>query len=315
MPLALPPDPPPVGFPELEAGAPCPPHLRGGLVAIGNFDGVHRGHQHVLADARALAVGRPLIALTFEPHPRTFFAPTSPVPRLTDQRSKTRLLAPLVDAVAIARFDAAFAKLSAEEFIRKILRDWLDARQVVCGPDFRFGAGRSGDSATIEAAGLAVTSATTFLEAGQRVSSSAIRKALAQGDIPSAARALGRGPFFTATVIHGRKEGRQLGYPTANMALDPTTPLAHGIYAVRTRIRGTWHDGVASFGRRPTFDNGAPLFEVFVFDFADDLYGVEIDVVLVSYIRPERKFSSLDALISQMDDDSAQARAALTAEG
>ncbi|MFN3855165.1 MAG: bifunctional riboflavin kinase/FAD synthetase [Phreatobacter sp.] len=320
MPLTLPPPRPGAGYPVLTRGAAAPAGLRGGVVAIGNFDGVHRGHAHVVATAVAAARRRGLaaLALTFEPHPRQHFQPDRPLFRLSDPAGKVRLLASLgLDAVAVATFDAAFAALTAEAFVADVLGTWLGAAEVVVGADFRYGAGRTGDVATLAAAGatagFAVTVVEGLCEAGGIVSSTAIRDRLAQGDVAAAGQLLGRAWFVTGEVIHGEKRGRDLGYRTANVRLDPACGLAHGIYAVRLGLDGAWFDAVASFGRRPTFDNGAPLLETHVFDRVIDLYGREVDIAFFDRIRPELKFDSIEALIARMDRDSQDARAVLAA--
>lgn len=297
-----------------------PAAYREGAVAIGNFDGVHRGHQVVLR--AAMEAGRPAIALTFEPHPRTFFGRREPVFRLTPEPMKARVIAALgLDGTVVAPFDAPFAALPAHRFITDILVGALRARQIVVGEDFAFGAGRSGSIDTLRAAGphhgFEVEVVEGFADegntgvAGRIVSSTRVRDHLIAGDVLAAAHLLGYRYQVIAEVRHGEKRGRQMGYPTANQALGADSKLRHGIYAVRALIDGTWRDGVASFGRRPTFDNGAPLLETFVFDYAGDLYGRTLPVTLVGFLRPELKFSSMDALIAQMNKDSAHARAAL----
>jgi riboflavin kinase/FMN adenylyltransferase len=316
MPLILPPPRPSDDFPVAVFGHPLPGSLRGGVVAIGNFDGVHRGHLHVLDAART--AGRPVVVLTFEPHPRAFFQPEPPLFRLTDPASKLRLLAAApVDGIAVAAFDTGFAALTADQFVQQVLVDWLGATQVVVGRDFHFGSGRGGSVDTLRAAGaasgFAVTEVGALMQGDEPVSSSAIRAALSAGEIGRANALLGHAWFVTSDVIHGEKRGRTLGYPTANLALLPGTAPRFGIYAVRLGIDGRWHDAVASFGRRPTFDNGAPLLEVHVFDFAGNLYGQAVDIVFAGFIRDELKFDGLEPLIAQMDRDSHTARAMLAA--
>jgi riboflavin kinase/FMN adenylyltransferase len=315
MPLILPPPRPPVSFPVIGRSGDLPAHLRGCAVAIGNFDGVHRGHKHVVATARAIAANeqRPSLVLTFEPHPRSYFQPDVPLFRLGDVDAKIRLLAAEgVDGIALLPFDSTLAAMSAGSFVDRILVDWLGAAHVVVGRDFNYGAKRSGDAATLADAGRQRGFGVTQIEAlsGPHgpISSSAIREALAEGRVEVANDLLGHAWFVTAPVIHGEKRGRDLGYPTANLRLDPACGLRHGIYAVRAGIDGHWHDAVASFGRRPTFDNGAPLLEVHVFDLAEDLYDRVIDIAFASFLRPEERFDTLDALIDQMDADSRRAR-------
>lgn len=315
MPLILPPPRPADSFPLLARDRAVPVALRGAVVAIGNFDGVHRGHKHVVAEARrrATEAGRPVVVMTFEPHPRSYFQPEVPLFRLSDPTAKTRLLAGLeIDALAVLPFDRTLAETPAAAFEDHLLVDWLGASEVVVGRDFHYGARRSGSAETLRQAGHAkgfgVVQVAALDSGGTTISSSAIRAALAGGDVVAANGQLGHGWFITATVIHGEKRGRELGYPTANLKLDPACGLRHGIYAVKIGLDGRWLDGVASFGRRPTFDNGAPLLEVHVFDFAGSLYDRDLDIVFAGYIRPEARFDSLEALITQMDQDSRDAR-------
>jgi len=288
--------------------------LRGAVLAIGNFDGVHRGHRAVIdaAVARAAAFGSPAIAVTFEPHPRNVLRPSDPVFRLTDARSKLRLLAMTgLDGALVLTFDKAFAALSAEDFVSRILVGQLGIRGATIGFDFHFGHRRGGSPAFLSEQGarygFTVETASPLEDEGRPVSSSSIRAALAEGRVVEAAELLGYPYFVTAQVEHGDKRGRTLGYPTANLRLGADCGLKHGIYAVRVGIGGTLYDGVASFGRRPTFDNGAVLLEVFLFDFSGDLYGAALDVALIGWIRPEMKFDDAEDLIRRMDQDSSQA--------
>lgn len=290
------------------------------VVAIGNFDGAHRGHAAVAAEARALAAtageGRPaeILALTFDPHPRAFFQPDRPHFRLLDPATRLAALGRIgFDGVVVLPFTAAFAALSPAAFIENILVGKLGVDGVVVGQDFHFGKARAGTPAFLIAEGarlgFAVRLVAPFRDAdGAVISSSAIRAALAAGDITRANAMLGHAYAIRGTVIHGEKRGRDLGFPTANIRLDPASGLAHGIYAVRARVEDGWHDGVASFGRRPHFDNGAPLLETHLFDFTGDLYGREIEVAFVAYLRGEAKFESLDALVTQMNADCVTAR-------
>jgi len=293
---------------------------RGSVVAMGNFDGVHLGHRAVIT--AALEMGKvhrkPALALTFEPHPRRFFSPTTPQFRLSDETAKLRLLAGtgLAGAV-IMTFDKVRAGTTAQDFIHHDLIGRLGVSGIAVGYDFHFGKGRVGSPSLLvnEAPRLGIeVDVQPHIDIDERpVSSSAIRSALAEGQIEDATAMLGGPWFVTGEVIHGEKRGRELGYPTANIRLDNNCGLRHGIYAVRVG-RGTERiDGVASFGRRPTFDNGAPLLEIFLFDFKGDLYGEVLDVAFIGFIREELKFSSVDALVKQMDDDSARARAQLAA--
>ncbi|KJC58323.1 riboflavin kinase [Bradyrhizobium sp. LTSPM299] len=312
------------GFTVIRDNTPASAIPKGAVVAMGNFDGVHLGHRAVIGAALAMgnARGRPALAVTFEPHPRSFFSPNSPQFRLTDESNKLRLLAAtgLAGAVVMT-FDKARAGTTAQDFIHHDLIGRLGISGIAVGYDFHFGKGRVGSPSLLvsEAPRLGIeVDVQAHVDIEERpVSSSAIRMALAEGQIADATTMLG-GPWFaTGEVIHGEKRGRDLGYPTANMRLEKTCGLKHGIYAVRVGLgQGSDQmrvDGVASFGRRPTFDNGAPLLEVFLFDFKGDLYGKVLDVAFISFIRDELKFDAIEALIRQMDDDSATARAALAA--
>lgn len=299
-----------------------PERLRGGVVAIGNFDGVHRGHQAVLGEAldAARQQGVPALVLTFEPHPRQFFRPEVPLPRISPAPMKARILATLgFDAVIEQEFTAAFAGRSADAFVRDVLRDRLGISHVVAGMDFHFGRNREGDPAFLveagERLGFRVTQVRPFLdESGQVVSSSRIREYLAGGDLSAANRLLGYRHSLQGEVIAGRQLGRKLGFPTANLRLHQDVALRHGIYAVRfRRPDGSLHDGVASFGRRPTIEHeGEPLLETFLFDFAGDLYGETCTVSMFAFLREELKFDDLDALTARMRQDEAEARAILS---
>lgn len=305
-----------------DARKPLPPELRGGVVAIGNFDGVHRGHRAVLdkALAKAAALRVPALVLTFEPHPRSVFRPDSPVFRLTPAPLKARLLEGLgFSAVIEYPFTVDFAARSAEDFLRMVLIDGLGASHVVTGFDFHFGKGREGGPAFLMEAGtrhgFGVTLTDAFRdENAEVISSSRIRDALAAGDVSLAAGLLGYRYTVAAEVVRGQQLGRTLGYPTANMALPPETRLKPGIYAVRLRdAAGTIRDGVASFGHRPTVtENGAALLETFVFDFSGDLYGQTCAVSFFGHLRDELKFDGLEPLVVQMRTDEAEARALLS---
>jgi riboflavin kinase / FMN adenylyltransferase len=296
---------------------------RGSVVAMGNFDGVHLGHRAVIAAALEMGRihGRPALALTFEPHPRRFFSPNTPQFRLSDETAKLRLLAGTgLSGVVLMTFDKARAGTSAQDFIHNDLIGRLGVRGIAVGYDFHFGKGRVGSPSLLvkEAPRLGIeVDVQPHVDIDDRpVSSSAIRIALAEGQLDAATAMLGAPWFISGEVIHGEKRGRELGYPTANIRLDQNCALKHGIYAVRVGREGTGEarlDGVASFGRRPTFDNGAPLLEIFLFDFKGDLYGESLDVAFIGFIREEAKFDSIEALIRQMNDDSAHARAQLAA--
>jgi riboflavin kinase/FMN adenylyltransferase len=295
--------------------------LTGGVVAIGNFDGMHRGHQAVLEAARtdAEAIGVPSVVLTFEPHPRDVFRPEEPVFRLTPPHVKARVAAALgLGGLVTVPFTRDFAKVPAETFVREVLVGVLGARRVAIGWNFHFGAGRGGNPDSLEAMGrdlgFTVDVVEPFAdEGGAVVSSSRIRSLLGDGEVAEAAALLGYRWFFEGVVVDGDKRGRTIGYPTANVRLPPQATLRHGIYAVLIEIDGETRQGVASWGRRPTFDDGAPVFETHVFDFAGDLYGKMVAVTPVSYLRPELRFDGVDALVAQMDRDSAEARAFLAA--
>ena len=296
--------------------------LKGGVVAIGNFDGVHRGHRAVIAAAvdRAMALRRPAVALTFEPHPRHLLRPDEPMFRLTDAATKLRLLAATgLDGAVVLTFDAALAGLSAEDFISRVLVERLAVAGAAIGFDFHYGKERSGSPAFLAAEGhrrgFPVEIVPPLEDEGRAVSSSAIRAALAAGRVVEAAELLGNPWFVSAPVIHGDARGRDLGYPTANLKLDPGCGLKHGIYAVRVGLEGLRYDGVASFGRRPTFDDGPPLLEVYLFDFSGDLYGASIDVAFLAWIRSEQKFPSIAELVTRMEEDCRLARAALARSG
>lgn len=301
---------------------PLPESLKGGVIAIGNFDGVHRGHQTVLARALELSTERgvPALVLTFEPHPRSVFNPDRPVFRLTPAPLRACILEALgFHSVIEYPFDREFSQRSAEEFIQSILIDWLGASEVVTGVDFHFGKGREGGPAFLMEAGgrngFGVTLIDAFRDEGTDVvSSSRIRGLLAQGEVAEAAGLLGYRFTVGAEVIKGQQLGRTLGYPTANMALPPEAELKPGIYAVKLRrADGSMHDGVASFGYRPTVtDNGAALLETYLFDFSGDLYGEICSVSFFGYLRPELKFDGLDPLVAQIRRDEEEARALLS---
>lgn len=293
---------------------------RGAVVALGNFDGVHLGHRAVIDAALEMGLrhGRPAYAVTFEPHPRSFFSPNTPQFKLTGLSDKLRLLAAtgLAGAVVMT-FDARRAATPALDFINHDLIGRLGISGISVGFDFHFGKGRSGSPDLLmregPRLGFDVHIQPHIDVDGRAVSSTAIRNALGQGQIDEATALLGYPWFISGEVIHGEKRGRDLGYPTANIRLDPASGLRHGIYAVRVGRGAERFEGVASFGTRPTFDNGAPLLEVFLFDFKGDLYGHRLDVAFIAFLREELKFDGIAALIRQMDEDSTRARAALAA--
>jgi riboflavin kinase/FMN adenylyltransferase len=298
-----------------------PARLERAVFAIGNFDGAHLGHRAVIDRTKRLAaeLGAPGAVLTFEPHPADFFAGKPVVFRLTPKAVKARALEEFgLDGAVILTFDAALAALSAEEFVSKVLVERLGVAAVVIGWDFHFGKGRSGSPAFLKEAGARYGFRVDIIgkieaEGAQpeAISSTAIRRALEAGDVEAAARFLGRDYAIVGTVIAGRKLGRTLGVPTANIALEPSNRLAYGIYAVHVILDGARFGGVASFGTRPTVDDGPPLLETFLFDFDGDLYGRTIEVAFIRRIRGEKKFDNLDALVAEMGRDKEKARAIL----
>jgi len=303
---------------NLDHASPPSDDLTGAVLAIGNFEGVHRGHRALIATAQlhARALGRPAGVLTFEPHPRSFFQPDEPVFRLTDEPAKLRLLAGAgLDGAVVMNFNAALARLEAWEFVEQILVERYRVSGVVVGFDFHFGKGRAGTTDFLaeegRKRGFAVDIVAAVADGDRRISSGAIRLALASGEVEDAMDLLGFPWFVTGEVVHGDKRGRELGYPTLNIRLDPACELRHGIYAVRVGVGGERYDGVASFGRRPMFDTGAVLLEVFLFDFSGDLYGRTPDVAFIAWIRHELNFPTVEDLVRRMDEDSRLARAAL----
>ncbi len=305
----------------------APPGLDHAVVAIGNFDGAHQGHAVVAAHAIALGlrIGRPAVALTFEPHPVDYFSGPGTVFRLTPEAAKARALKRFgLDGMIVLPFNAKIASQSAEDFIAEILVGRLGVSGAVVGYDFHFGRARGGSPAFLAEAGKRHGFVVEIVDkvladvqgAPEAVHSNKARAALENGDVEEAARLLGHPWFIVGEVIHGQKLGRTLGFPTANIALDPSCRLRHGIYAVRFRVDGTTHDGVANFGSRPTVTaNGAPLLEVFVFDFKGDLYGKTAEITPVGWIRGEEKFDGLDALVAEMNRDKEKARVMLAARG
>lgn len=304
---------------RLDGGAPIPQAYRGGVVALGNFDGFHLGHQAVVGAAvsRARAERRPALVATFDPHPVRHFKPDAAPFRLTTLDQRQDLFAAAgADAMLVFGFDAALASLTAEEFAAQRLADALGAAGVVTGEDFTFGKARGGNTAVLAELGhrhgfTAEAMAPVTLD-GAPVSSSRIRDALREGRPRDAAALLTR-PFAIRGVVEpGAQLGRTIGYPTANLRLGSYLRPAYGIYAVRGRLAdGRVLDGAANLGIRPSFDPPVELLEPYFFDFSGDLYGQTIEVELIEYLRPEAKFDSLDALTAQMDQDCARARALL----
>jgi riboflavin kinase/FMN adenylyltransferase len=297
-----------------------PDDARGGAVALGNFDGVHRGHQALLGAAAAAAesLAAPLVVTTFEPHPRTFFRPHDPPFRLTPFRIKAILLQALgVDVLLVLTFDRAMSHLAPEDFVQRVLVDGLAARQVVVGSDFRFGHRRGGDIRLLEQlgrdAGFAVNLVAPVGAAdGEVYSSTRVREYLVTGKPAHAAALLGRPFEIEGRVLHGDRRGRTIGFPTANLDLDGYLRPALGVYAVRAGIGDgdvpEWVDGVANLGRRPTVDGERLLLETHLFDFDRAIYGEHLRVALIEYIRPERRFDGLDALKAQIGEDCVTAR-------
>lgn len=292
--------------------------LRGGVVAIGNFDGVHRGHQSVLDRALEIAQKENVASLvmTFEPHPRAVFQPENRPFRLSPAPLKARLLEILgYDAVIEQNFTREFAGKSAEAFIQDVLIEQLGASHVVTGFDFHFGKGREGGPAFLMDAGKVNNFGVTLVDAfrdedSQVISSSRIRSFLKDGQLGEANAQLGYHFTVSGEVVKGKQLGRTLGYPTANIRLSDDSGLKTGIYSVRFRDgAGKLRDGAASFGIRPTVeDNGEPILETFIFDFDGDIYGQTCEVSLISYLREEAKFDGLEALVTQMKSDEAEAR-------
>ena len=295
--------------------------FRGAIVALGNFDGFHLGHQAVVgrAVARGAHEGKKVIVATFDPHPVRHFRPDAPPFRLTTLNQRERMFAAAgADAMLVFGFNAALAATSAERFVGELLGQRIGASGVVTGSDFTFGAGRTGNAETLRALGaahdIAAETVSPILLDGEPVSSSRIREALKAGDPGSATRLLTRPFAIEGVVVHGDKRGRALGWPTANVELGSFQRPAYGIYAVRVRLHdGSEHAGVANLGVRPMFDPPRELLEAVRFDFDGDLYGRTIEVALHHFLRPEMKFDGLPALKARMDEDAAEARHLLAA--
>ncbi len=302
---------------HLDAAGPCLA-AQGSVVCIGAFDGVHRGHQAILARVkeRARALGLPAIAVSFEPLPREFFA-SGGWPRLSSAREKFECLRAFgIDQVLLLRFNDALAAMSAEDFIDRVLRKRLAAHEVWVGEDFRFGRGRLGDLTMLckagATAGFHAAAVTSLRWEGERISSSRIRMALAHNEYEMAAQLLGRPYTIAGRVVRGKQLGRKLGYPTANLRLHRRVAPVKGIFVVRVHgVELHPMPGVASLGVRPTINGTEPLLEAHLFNFDRDLYGRRIAVEFVSKLREEEKFDSLDLLVKQMDCDAATARRVL----
>ncbi|WP_299676349.1 bifunctional riboflavin kinase/FAD synthetase [uncultured Roseobacter sp.] len=298
------------------------PEDRGASAAIGNFDGVHLGHQSVIDLARQAEPEAPLGIVTFEPHPRSFFAPNAPAFRLMGRDARASRLEKLgVERLYELNFNAALAALAPEDFAQRVIADGLGLRHVIVGADFCFGKARAGTAQHLQTfgaeLGFGVTIAPLMAHTDKTVSSTAIRHALSDGNPALAAEMLGHWHRIEGPVISGEQRGRELGYPTANMSIEGLHPPAFGVYAVLADVlegphTGSYH-GVASLGVRPMFGENRPNLETFIFDFKGDLYGTPLSVGLVEHLRPEETFDNLEALIAQMDADSAQARKILEA--
>jgi riboflavin kinase/FMN adenylyltransferase len=293
-------------------------------LTVGNFDGVHLGHRAMLDRLAAVSRARKLAScvMTFEPHPREFFAPERAPTRLTSLREKLELLAELaVERVHVQRFDDDFARISAEQFIRAVLIDALKVRWILVGDDFRFGAGRQGDFELLRQAGLTsgfeVMRMDTVMVEGVRVSSTAVRELLAVGDLDGAARLLGRPYSISGRVVRGRRLGSQLGFPTANLPLKHNRPALWGIFVVEViGLAEQPLPAVASLGVRPTVvEGGAPLLEVHLLDFARELYGVHLQVRFLKRLRDEEKYAGMDALKLQIARDVEAARSFFESRG
>ena len=298
------------------------PDNRGASVAIGNFDGVHIGHQSVIDLARKAAPDAPLGVMTFEPHPREYFAPDAPPFRLTGAETRAHRLEKLgIERLYELPFNAALAGLEPRAFAEQVIVEGLRLAHVVVGADFCFGKGRAGTAEDLQRfgkeLGFGVTIAPLVTGGDGQVSSTNIRNALTEGRPRDAAAMLGHWHRIDGPVIGGEQRGRELGFPTANMSIEGLHPPKFGVYAVLVDVlsgphAGTYH-GAASVGTRPMFGENRPNIETYLFDFSGDLYGTPLSVGLVDYLRPEQKFDSLDALINQMNVDCDQARAILAA--
>ncbi len=307
----------------LADGSGVPAHLRGSIIALGNFDGFHIGHQAVVARAiaKARSEGRPAIVATFDPHPVRLFVPDAPPFRLTTLDQRERLFAAAgADAMLVFQFTHALAARTAAEFVAMLAQDF-GAAGVVTGEDFTFGKGRAGNVEVLRTLGaqlgLSAEAVPPVADGnGEVISSSRIRDALVAGDCATATRLLSRPFAIEGAVIHGDKRGRTIGFPTANMELGSYLRPAYGIYAVQVRLPdGRIAGGAANLGIRPSFDPPRELLETYVFDTSADLYGRTIEVALIERLRGEAKFDELDALVAQMNDDVARARAILATPG
>ncbi|MFC3174931.1 bifunctional riboflavin kinase/FAD synthetase [Novosphingobium bradum] len=306
---------------RLDSRQPVPEAFRGAIVALGNFDGFHLGHQAVVGEAVRWArdEGRPVLVATFDPHPRRFFVPGSPWFRLTTLDQREELFgAAGADAMLVIHFDASLAAMTGPEWVETMLHRQFGAAGVVTGANFTFGKGRSEPASALarlgEPFGIRARTAPAVLDSGEQVSSTRIRAALQAGDCETATRLLSRPFTIRGPVLHGDKLGRTIGFPTANLALDHYLRPRFGIYAVRGRLPdGQLHAGAANLGVRPTFDPPKELLEPYFFGWSGDLYGHEIDVELHHFLRPEAKFDSLEALTAQIAADCDEAKRVLGA--
>lgn len=305
------------GFIRLSGLDQVPDSLRGAMVAIGNFDGCHRGHQHVFTALRqrAEALGVPALVLTFEPHPRDVFAPEPFMFRLTYADQKARLAEALgLDGIVVMPFSREFSRIEAEDFVQRFLVDALAVTGVSVGADFHFGHNRQGTPAFLADAGVRhgfeVEILTMLDEGTDHISSSRIRGLLGEGDVQGASQLLGYHWVVGGEVIKGDQRGRELGFPTANVATPTGFGLMQGVYAVRARLGDRLLDGVASYGK-PMFNNERPPFETWIFDFDEDIYGRQLEVALLGLVRGQEKFRGLEELIAAVNRDASQARALL----
>ena len=296
-------------------GEAVPADLEGAVIALGNFDGVHRGHQAVLSCGGAIAndLGTSFGVMTFDPHPRSYFSPSTALFTLSPLERKFELLDCLgIEFTSVLTFDETLAGLTAEAFVKEVLVDKWQAAHVIVGYNFMFGKGRSGTPQTLSAVGGKMGFGVTIIEPesrdGQAFSSSAIRELLRAGHVRDAADILGYWWTVSGTVEHGAGRGHNLGYPTVNVMLQPGQDLHHGIYAARVWVDGHRFDAAAYNGRRPTFDNGLAKLEAFLFDFNESLYGHQIDVELIDFLRPDEAFDSAEALTAQIGRDCAAAK-------
>ena len=305
------------GFIRLSGLDHVPDALKRCVVAIGNFDGFHRGHQHVFAalQARARERGVAAMVLTFEPHPRDVFAPEPVMFRLTGADAKAQLAEALgLDGIVVMHFDRAFSQIEAEEFVSRFLLKALDVSRVIVGEDFHFGHHRRGTPDFLRQAGIkhgfAVETLDLLDQGNGPISSSRVREALRRADLDGANHLLGYHWFVEGEIVHGDQRGRELGFPTANMPAPQVFGLAQGVYAVKARLGDRLLDGVASYGK-PMFNNERPPFETWLFDFDEDIYGEHLAVALISHVRGQMVFSGLDELVAAINRDADAARAIL----